>query len=151
MSINERALNQIIEDYKKYCDEVTNVTHTKMSKEIIEEMIQASNTYTYMQELENFYEDKEDETDITWQDIEGEGYGWVWVDNPPEKWHQLLQERMSDYLEYVSKRIETEPINVVKVTFNDSTNDAVEYCIIDRESRESDLIYVFSNKELSPF
>lgn len=25
-----------------------------------------------------------------WQDIEGEGYGWIWIEHPEEEWHDLL-------------------------------------------------------------
>ena len=124
------------------------VEELPLDDKLMAEMLEAADTYKYMEEIVNIYADEEPEK-IEWIDVEGEGYGWLWLDKPKDTWHGLIKQHMVDYLEYVKVRENQDLLTVLKITYEieDSAGLGVRYHIIDREVSKEDILYSFQNEE----
>lgn len=110
---------------------------------LLEEMKKASKNRRYIEERIEFYDDEDDTSEINWIDIEGEGYGWVWLNHPPRKWHSEMRKKMLRFVRHLKDTLTstTEKRYVVVVKYIDYTI----YHFIDREESECDTIYTFSD------
>lgn len=120
-----------------------NVELRVLDLDLLIEMKKASKNRRYIEERIEFFDDEDDTTEVSWIDIEGEGYGWVWLNHPPRKWHSEMRKKMLRFVRNLKKTLadNTEKRYVIVVNYVDYT----VYHFIDREESECDTIYTFSD------
>jgi hypothetical protein len=116
----------------------------KVTEDILNDMIAICDNTKHMEEVLKLYDDENDPELNTWVDIEGEGYGWIWVNHPEEQWHEALRNHMIRYIDYKKERIKENDEYVIIINKDKKTI----YHFIEREREYRDTIYTFSDEEL---
>lgn len=144
---NEEASKQIHAEYLLQYGRDSIVEIKNADELLFSQMIEDCSKQRFIEEKCEFYDDEEldNQTQANWIDLEGEGYGWVFVNYPKRKWHKVMRLRVLRQIKMLKERIaDGEQINVVVV----KNRDLIIYTFIDREIYLSDLSYTFS-KHLS--
>jgi hypothetical protein len=139
---NTQAVQTVKEHYSGYKDLVS-IDRKSVNKELFKEIMNVCNNTRYIEELIDWYDDEGNKDFCNWQDVEGEGYGWLWVNKPESKWHGLIVDSLKRFIKQVKK----EKRNNMECIFV-QLKDKVIYHFIDRDINECDYIYTFSNDEL---
>ena len=143
---NKEASEQIYAEYSLGYGP-SNVKIKSVNKSLLTEMINDSSKLRFIQESCEFYDDEEieNQTEANWIDIEGEGFGWVFLNYPARKWHKVMRLRMLSYIKELSKRIESGE-ELIAVVAKDK--DVIIYTFIDREMSLYDMNYIFTNSKM---
>ena len=144
---NEEASKQIHAEYLLQYGRDSIVEIKNADELLFSQMIEDCSKQRFIEEKCEFYDDEEldNQTQANWIDLEGEGYGWVFVNYPKRKWHKVMRLRVLRQIKMLKERIaDGEQINVVVV----KSRDLIIYTFIDREISLSDLSYTFSKQLL---
>ncbi|MGX5609673.1 hypothetical protein ACWKTZ_25190 [Bacillus cereus] len=142
--LNQNAIETVKNNYSNTYG-VQFIQIEQVNETTLKNMLTACDSKKHMEEIINWYTDEEDNTYNNWVDVEGEGYGWLWVDKPEDKWHEILRDSLLKYIENKKQHI-IENIEYVIIV---STEIKTIYHFVERESSMRDVIYTFSNEELS--
>lgn len=139
----EKTLDSVM---SRYHDDknLSGISVLEVTDEVLIQLREICLSHKHMEIMVEIYDDESDWDNMTWRDIEGEGYGWLWIDNPKEKWLGLLQECLDDF---VKNKLEQgfhrkEKVLVVQL------DNLLIYHFIERESNLHDTIFTFSNDEI---
>lgn len=120
------------------------IVEIKTADEILfSQMIEDCSKQRFIEEKCEFYDDEEsdNQTQANWIDLEGEGYGWVFMNYPERKWHKVMRLKVLRQIKIFKEKIANgEQVKVVVV----KRRDLIIYSFIDREVDLSDLSYTFS-------
>lgn len=144
---NEEASEQIHAKYLLQYGKESIVEIKNADKLLFNQMIEDCSKQRFIEEKCEFYDDEEldNQTEANWIDLEGEGYGWVFLNYPEVKWHEVMRLRMIRQIKMFEQRIASgEQMKVVVV----KSRDLIIYTFIDREISLSDLSYTFSKQLL---
>ena len=88
--------NDVIEEIKMfYFNSYNNVfiKVDKVSNDILKDLINVCDSTKHIEEVINFYDDEASPGFNNWTDVEGEGYGWLWLkeEDDESKWHGLIR------------------------------------------------------------
>lgn len=110
----------------------------EVTQELLDEMLVDMSKRRFIEEATFYYDDEDNPLENTWIDVEGEGYGWAWmnVEETPEAWHTMMENRVK---EYVSKRAFDGQALVSR------QEDTVTYRLFNRENWH-DIAFTFSDK-----
>jgi S-adenosylmethionine:tRNA-ribosyltransferase-isomerase (queuine synthetase) len=137
------AIKLIVEQYHQRLD-FKSITVTPVTDEVLKGMLLVCNNTKHIEQRIDWYDDEEDLDRNIWIDVEGEGYGWIWVDKPMDTWHELIKRELNKYYDLKKTQIREREETVLIVT---TTNESI-YHYIERDSLKRDTIYRFSNDEL---
>lgn len=138
MTTTQQAIiDQLITDYT---EPGTTILVKPVTPALYDEVRTCAKDNAYIQEEERFYEEPEDPSRVTWVDIEGFGYGWVWALHREETWHAVFEKRVHQYLSHKESE-PTSDATVLVVT----TPHAVTYHFVERDAYGTDRLYSFSN------
>lgn len=131
----------IVELYKEG-DSSAKVEVLKVTDSLLKQVIKDCASLRYIEERIFSYE--EYGTDIEWIDMEGEGYGWLWQNYPPRKWHFALRMNMQAYLNLMKEAIKKEESFVVV----SKSEEEIKYFFLGSEDDLEDTQYTFSRKPI---
>jgi len=97
-----------------------------------------------MHQIVNWYDDEDRPNWNNWTDVEGQGYGWLWLRTPESKWNIRLQKLVHQYVWEKKKTMKEHNEPIIKVI----TDSSIIYHFIERDSNKRDVIFEFSNEEL---
>ena len=147
MCNNEETSEQIHAKYLLQYGKESIVEIKNADKLLFNQMIEDCSKQRFIEEKCEFYDDEEldNQPEANWIDLEGEGYGWVFLNYPEVKWHEVMRLRMIRQIKMFEQRIASgEQMKVVVV----KSRDLIIYTFIDREISLSDLSYTFSKQLL---
>lgn len=140
---DEKALNDVVARYQNEIH-AREVSVFDVTDKLLGELREVCHAHNHMEIMVEIYDDESDWDNMTWRDIEGEGYGWLWVNEPKGKWLRLLQDWLDDFVK--GKRAELlqtkEKVLVVQL------ENLLIYHFIERDSNLHDTIFTFSNDEI---
>lgn len=87
---NNMIIEKLIEEEKTITSNIKVIPVTKKLLREIKHIMFDEENYKYIEFVHSWYDDKETPNLCNWQDVEGHGYGWLWVDTPEEKWHKKI-------------------------------------------------------------
>lgn len=143
--LDKQALRKVKEKYKNIPNintvEVEEVTYSTLNK-----LLKVCNSTKHMEEMIELYDNEEDFTKCSWIDIEGEGYGWLWLkeEDNEDKWHELLKNSMLRFIK--NKKIKI--LKNKEMVIIAKTDTKTIFHFIERETEMRDTIYTFSNEEI---
>lgn len=112
--------------------------------DVLKQMKKSLENMRYIEERLEFYDNESDNFEnINWIDIEGEGYGWVWLNHPPRKWHSLMRKKALRFIRNMKETLNKDAVKRYVIVIKEE--DSVIYHFIEREENECDTIYTFSN------
>lgn len=132
---------------KEYIDNYNpNTVHIEqVSETTLINLLSVCDSTKHMEERIDWYDDEEYPDRNNWVDVEGEGYGWLWVkeENDETKWHGLLRELLLEFIKTKEPTIgDTDDYAVIV-----NTDQKTIYHFVYRESSMYDRIYTFSDEE----
>lgn len=116
----------------------------KVTESTIKNLVGTCNARTHIEERFEWYDDERDTTQVNWVDVEGEGYGWLWVDKTEELCRALLKERLLKYAKAKQAKISDSESYVLIINRENTTI----YHFVEREERQLDVIYTLSDDEI---
>lgn len=96
------TIKDIVKEEQYVTPDIKILQVTKQLLKDLRNLVFDETKYKYIELVYSYYEDEEDTTMCTWQDVEGFGYGWLWIDTPEEKWHKKIAGFCSRYLKKIS-------------------------------------------------
>lgn len=143
---DEEAVKSVVNEYKSLNTSssitLNDIKVIKVNKDILDELLAVCDSHKHIEEQIQWYTDESDYSFNNWIDVEGEGYGWLWlkeIDNE-DKWHSLIKNSLIKYIQ--KKKDELKEDDKVIVV---SIDDTIVYHFIEREKNMCDVVYRFSN------
>jgi hypothetical protein len=138
--LNEEAIMRTTDMYNKYY-KPSSIESIVIDSITIKNILNICDNTQHMEFRYEWYDDKDDPETNTWVDVEGEGYGWLWINKPEEEWHSLLRDQLLDFID--KKNIELNEKVIVAAYDN-----KIVYHFIERETLLRDVIFTFSDEEI---
>lgn len=142
---DNNATGFVEKDYNNQTD-VISVNVSVVNRDILYELLITCKGTKHMEERTLLYDDEENPDTNTWEDVEGEGYGWLWLqeEDNEEKWHDLLKLSLEEYICHREKNLGKRKEYVIVV----KSYTQIIYHFIEREYSECDTVFTFSDDDI---
>jgi hypothetical protein len=144
ITIKDIKAAEIVKSKYEQWNDFVSVELKYVTKDLLKEVVQICNHTKHMEEQIQYYDSERGDELNNWTDIEGEGYGWLWLNKPERKWRKLLKRNLKDFVIDKKKEIKNNKCIVLYV----NTTDQIIYHFIEREYYQQDTVYTFSDKEI---
>lgn len=130
-------MEAVLHDIKKRYPEA-HLEVKRINQELLDDMLNSMSEKRFIEEATYYYDDEDNPLENTWIDVEGEGYGWAFltVEDTPEAWHAMMENRVK---EYVSKRALDGEALVIR------EEESITYRLFNRDNWH-DIAFTFSDK-----
>ncbi|WP_025909284.1 hypothetical protein [Priestia flexa] len=118
------------------------VKYGQMNEKLLLELKMTTSLYSDMQVVTNYYDNEDDPYFNNWTDIEGMGYGWVWMRYEEKDWHKMMSQMIGEEVKYL---LENEDYTLYFVYENEKIKT---YHFVELGLYRKDVIISFSNEEL---
>ncbi|MEM5009308.1 hypothetical protein WKH57_01175 [Niallia taxi] len=119
----------------------TIVKYGLLDKKLIIELKMTTSLYDYIETVTKYY-DGDDQYFNNWTDIEGYGYGWVWMRYEEAEWHKMMGKQVA----CESKRLSKDMDNTLYFVYEGE--GVVTYHFVNLNERREDTLISFSNSEM---
>jgi hypothetical protein len=141
---NIKAANVVATEYQKR-DDFISAKLKDVTNKLLREVMKTCNNTKHIEEQIQFYDSETQGDEVNnWVDVEGEGYGWLWMNKPERKWHGLIKRNLKSFINDKKKEIKDHKCIVLHIT----TKDLIIYHFIEREEYQQDTVYTFSDKDI---
>lgn len=106
--------NQIIRNYRKKFP-YAHIYTRQYSTKFLLTYLNNHEEYPYIEYIDEFYEYHPNHSN--WFDIEGMGYGWIWMSFPSGLWRRKIQESALSHIHSLKKS--TKKLKIIVVEMND--------------------------------
>lgn len=79
--------------------------HGQLDHNILLELKMMTSFYDYIEVNTTYHDDKNDDNLVTWVDIEGMGYGWIWVKYEEKDWYSMMLKLVIDECKHLTKEM----------------------------------------------
>lgn len=141
---DSKAIEEVKERYLDNYYKIDYLESKQTTLNTLQELLNICDRTKHMEQRIEWYTDEKQPDWNNWIDVDGEGYGWIWLKGTEETWHSMLKEKLLDYIETKKEIIAERNENVVFIT----TENKIIYHFIERESSKCDTIYTFSDDEI---
>ncbi|MFE6075672.1 hypothetical protein ACFVQB_14465 [Paenibacillus sp. NPDC057886] len=80
----EHVLNELKQRDRKI------IKHGQLDHKVILELKMMTSFYDYIEINTTYHDDMSDQNLVTWMDIEGMGYGWIWASYDEKDWFKMM-------------------------------------------------------------
>jgi hypothetical protein len=113
-----------------------------VNENILRELKMTTSLYDYIEIVTNYYDDDEMPYVNNWTDVEGMGYGWVWMNYEEKDWHKMMGRLVLDKADSLLKYME----NTLYFVYENEKVKTYHFIML-FEYRE-DILISFSNEEI---
>lgn len=119
------------------------IKYGQLNEKLLLELKMTTSLYDYIEIITNYYDDKENPYFNNWTDIEGMGYGWMWLNYEEKDWHKMMSRLVGDEADHLLHNMDT----FLYVVYENERAKIYHFVTVDGIYRK-DIIISFSNKEL---
>jgi hypothetical protein len=144
--MNDKAAVKKVKAMYSDIYKATSIDVEQIGKVTLTNLLSICDSTKHMEKRIEFYDNKECPDRNNWIDVEGEGYGWIWLKEQDDesKWHGLLKELLLEFIKNKTANLGNKIEYVVVVKIDDKTI----FHFVERELSMCDTIYTFSDIEL---
>lgn len=66
------------------------IKYGQLNEKVLMELKMTTSLYDYIEIVTNYYDDEDNPYFNNWTDVEGMGYGWVWLNYEEKDWHKMM-------------------------------------------------------------
>lgn len=77
------------------------IKHGKLNEKILLELKMMTSLYEYIEVVTNYFDDVKRPNFNNWTDVEGMGYGWIWMNYEEKNWHKMMGRIVADECNYL--------------------------------------------------
>nr|WP_145401609.1 hypothetical protein [Paenibacillus xylanexedens] len=81
------------------------IKHAQLDSKILLELKMMTSFYDYIEINTTYHDDENDQNLVTWLDIEGMGYGWVWANYDEKDWYKMMLRLVNDECKHLKKEM----------------------------------------------
>jgi len=115
----------------------------QLNEKLLLELKMTTSLYEYIEIVTNYYDDEDNPYVNNWTDIEGMGYGWVWLRHEEKDWHKMMARLVGEEAEYLMRDMD----DILYFVYENERAKVYHFVFVDGVYRK-DIIISFSNKEL---
>ncbi|WP_440110122.1 hypothetical protein [Paenibacillus sp. QZ-Y1] len=117
--------------------------HGQLDYKVILELKMMTSFYDYIEINTTYHDDKNDENLVTWVDIEGMGYGWIWANHEERDWYKMMLRLVDEECNHLTKEMK----NVYYFVY-EYKNILIYRFVVKDEYCRRDRIIQLSNEDL---
>lgn len=118
------------------------IKYGQVDEKILLELKMTTSLYEHIEIITNYYDDENEPYFNNWTDVEGMGYGWVWLRYDEKDWHKMMGMLVSREAESLLKEMD----NTLYFVYE---NEKVKtYHFITLDKYREDVLISFSNEEI---
>lgn len=123
-------------------ENTTLIKYGQLDDKVLLELKMTTSLYDYIQVITNYYDDDERPYINSWTDIEGFGYGWLWMNHDEKDWHR----EFSKFVGREADRLIDDMDNTLYFIYEDHKVKTFHFVSLNRW--REDTIIDFSNEEM---
>lgn len=118
------------------------IKYGQVNEKVLLELRMTTSLYEHIEIVTNYYDDERNPYYNNWTDVEGMGYGWVWLRYEEEDWHKMMSKLVSHEADSLLQDMDT------TLYFVYENEERKVYHFVSLGDWREDVLISFSNDEI---
>jgi hypothetical protein len=120
------------------------IKYGQLDEKVLLELKMTTSLYSDIDIITNYYDDERMPYINNWTDVEGMGYGWVWLNHEEKDWHKMMGKLVSDEADSLLLDMD----DTLYFVYEDESVKTYHFVYLGKGSYRQDVLIRFSNEEL---